>query len=126
MRHSGLRRAIGISLVLLALAGMLLASIAEAGMLPGSAMTAMADGDCPHHPGMAAAATHVADTKAPAAPATGRALAFMPCCFGTGSPLLTVALAETRVPLARSWLRPRSDIAPASGPHAPELPPPRA
>ncbi len=124
-----MRRAIGIALILLALAGMLLASIAEAGMLPGSAtmggapmrraMTMTADGDCPHH--QASGAVTKSDV-----PAATKALAFMPCCFGTGGAMLTVAAADRPLPLPDVWTRPASDPAPLSGVPSPEPPPPRA
>ncbi len=122
-----MRRAIGIALVLLALAGMLLASIAEAGMLPGGAMTGkpgsgralamMPDGDCPHH---------LAGSTKPVGPAAGKALAFMPCCFGIGGAAMTVAAADLPVPRLDGWLRPASDTLPVSGSRSPEPPPPRA
>ncbi|HWJ74052.1 MAG TPA: hypothetical protein VNX29_12870 [Kaistia sp.] len=112
-----MRRAIGIALILLALAGMLLASIAEAGMLPGAAMTEMA-ADCPHHQ-----AAPVADHPAVG---SGKALPFMLCCFGTGSGVLAEAAESQPLRLAAIWLRPASDIAPHAGIPSPEPPPPRA
>ncbi|MBZ9937137.1 hypothetical protein LB518_12600 [Mesorhizobium sp. BR1-1-16] len=113
-----MRRAIGIALVLLALAGMLLASIAEAGMLPGAAMTEMAAADCPHHQ-----AAPVADHSSVG---SGKALAFMLCCFGIGSGVLAEATESQPLRLAMIWLRPASDIAPHAGIPSPEPPPPRA
>ncbi|SHF68030.1 hypothetical protein SAMN02745157_2731 [Kaistia soli DSM 19436] len=113
-----MRRAIGIALVLLALAGMLLASIAEAGMLPGAAMTEMAATDCPHHQ-----AEPVVDHSTVSG---GKALAFMLCCFGVGSGVLAEATESRPVRLAALWLRPASDIVPHAGIPSPEPPPPRA
>ena len=123
-----MRKAIGIGLVLLALAGMLLASIAEAGMLPGSAMTSAATMtsaavDCPHHQ---MDASEPDPGRVAADPARGKALAFMPCCFGAGSALAAAGLAAEPALVLAAWLAPVSDALPPGGIRSPEPPPPRA
>ncbi len=117
-----MRKAIGIGLVLIALAGMLLASIAEAGMLPGSAMTT-ADADCPHH---RMDASQPDGGRVAADHARGKALAFMPCCFGSGSALAAAEVAAEPALVLAAWLEPVSDAPPPGGIRSPEPPPPRA